>query len=302
MDVRISRRTLLAAGLGTAAAAGLGLAGCGGGNGRTRTAATTGADASGAPAPDELQVIIASAQLVPGTAQRFTLGVLADDEPLPDAEVSLRVGRDFGRLGPPVTAVRHSEGIETRPYWLARVDLDAPGDWVVEASTGGRSGGAAFTVVDPASTEVPLPGEKMIPVATPTVTDARGVDPICTRNPPCPFHRLSLDEALRAGKPVAALFATPALCQSRVCGPVLDVLVSQAPTVGDRVSFVHIEVYRSLKVDLGDPAALTEGMRAYHLTFEPILFLAGADGTVKERLDGPYDAAECREALARLVA
>jgi hypothetical protein len=157
-------------------------------------------------------------------------------------------------------------------------------------------------VVDPASTEVPLPGEKMIPVATPTFDDARGVDPICTRRPPCPFHRMSLDEALRAGKPVAALFATPALCQSRICGPVLDVLVGQAPTLGDRVNIVHIEVYRSLNADLGDPASLTDGMRAYHLTFEPILFLAAADGTVRERLDGPYDALECREALGRLAA
>lgn len=300
MDVRISRRTLLAAGLGTAAAAGLGLAGCGGGGDGGRTASPTDGATTGV-APDELQVLIASAQLVPGTAERFALGVLADDEPLSDTEITLRLGRDFKHLGPPVTAVRHSAGIEERPYWLARVDLDAPGDWVVEAAAGGKSGGAAFTVIDPATTEVPLPGEKMIPVATPTFSDARGVDPICTRRPPCPFHQVSLDEALRAGKPVAALFATPALCQSRVCGPVLDVLIGQAPTVGERVSFVHIEVYRSLTADLGDPASLTDGMRAYHLTFEPILFLAAADGTVRERLDGPYDATECREALGRLV-
>lgn len=298
MDVRISRRSLLAAGIG-AAAAGLGLAACGGERGRAgdRTGGTT----TSAPPPDELQVIIASAQLLPRPGERFTLGVLADDEPINDPEISLRLGRSFNRLGPPMTATRHSEGIESRPYWLAHVNFDAPGEWVVVAAAGNRSGGAAFTVIDPASTEVPLPGEKMIPVATPTVADARGVDPICTRNPPCPFHQVSLDDALRAGKPVAALFATPALCQSRVCGPVLDVLVSQAPTVGDRVSFVHIEVYRSLKVDLGDPASLTDGMRAYHLTFEPILFLAGADGTVRERLDGPFDAAECREALSRLI-
>ena len=40
--------------------------------------------------------------------------------------------------------------------------------------------------------------------------------------------------------------ATPALCQSRVCGPVLDILLGQVPAFADRVRFVHIEVFKSL--------------------------------------------------------
>ena len=64
---------------------------------------------------------------------------------------------------------------------------------------------------------------------------------------------------------------------------------------------VHLEVYRSLKVGFSSRDALSPGMQAYHLTFEPVLFFAGADGVIRERLDGPFDAVECRDALGRLA-
>jgi hypothetical protein len=85
-----------------------------------------------------------------------------------------------------------------------------------------------------------------------------------------------------------------------VCGPVLEVLLRETPAVAERVRLVHVEVYRSLK-DTVTAADLTDGMRAYNLSFEPVLFLAGRDGVVRERLDGPFDRSEAREALGRLA-
>ena len=44
-------------------------------------------------------------------------------------------------------------------------------------------------------------------------------------------------------KPVVLVFATPQLCQSRVCGPVVDVVEQvKSETKGD-VAFIHNEVY-----------------------------------------------------------
>ena len=46
-------------------------------------------------------------------------------------------------------------------------------------------------------------------------TDPRGVDPICTREPEvCPFHDITLTEALAAGKPVVYYVGTPAFCST----------------------------------------------------------------------------------------
>ena len=292
----LDRRSFLAAGAALVVAAA-----CSSGDDDTTSSGAT-ATTSGAE-PDQLEVLLASAQLVAGSDQRVTAGVLKDAEPLRQADgVRIAFGRDFKNLGPWQPATFHHEGIDDRPYYKTAYRFDTAGQWVMAVEAGGKTGASPLNVITADSTKVPLVGGAMIPVKTPTVADHAGVDPICTRDPQCPFHDVSLDAALGEKRPVAAIFSTPALCQSRVCGPVLDVLVKEADAFKDHIRFVHVEVYRSMQVDFNDPNALAPGMQAYHLTFEPVLFLSGADGVVRERLDGPYDALECRDALGRLAA
>lgn len=297
MQSSISRRTLLAAGAALAVGAA-----CGSDSSKKATGPTSTTSAPSAAGPDDLEVLVGSPQLVAGTDQRLVAGILADAEPLREAEgVRFAFGRDFDHLGPFQPATFHHEGIEERPYYRTAFRFDRPGPWVLAVIAGKRKGATQVEVIAPSDTRVPLAGQKLISIPTPTVSDHRGVDPICTAKPPCPFHDISLDAATTAGRPVAVIFSTPALCQSRVCGPVLEILVKQAPAFADKVRFVHVEVYKSLQVDFSSPDALSPGMQAYHLQFEPIMFLAGADGVIRERLDGPYDAIECRDALQRLV-
>ena len=40
-----------------------------------------------------------------------------------------------------------------------------------------------------------------------------GIDPICTHDPVCPLHDVTVADALEDGRPVALLVATPAFCQ-----------------------------------------------------------------------------------------
>ena len=59
--------------------------------------------------------------------------------------------------------------------------------------------------------------------------------PSCTRSP---------SPTWSGKKPVALLFATPQLCQSRVCGPVTDIaLQMQGRSTATRWTFIHQEVY-----------------------------------------------------------
>ena len=294
----ISRRTLLAAGAALAVAAA-----CGGDDEDEETATATSAPDEGSQVgADQFEVAVATAQLLAGVDQRVTAGVFVDAEPFTQPEgVQFSFGRDLRRMGKLQPATLHTEGIEDRPYYRSSFRFDAPGQWYLGVQIGEKQGVAPLDVVDPATSKVPVPGKPMIPVQTPTTADNAGVDPICTAEPQCPFHSVSLDAALRAGKPVAAIFSTPAFCQSRVCGPVLDVLVREAQPLADRLQVVHVEVYRSRDVDFGNKDSLAPAMRAYNLSFEPIVFFAGADGVVRERLDGPFDALEAREALGRLA-
>ena len=63
-----------------------------------------------------------------------------------------------------------------------------------------------------------------------------------TRVPPSDMHEQSFDQVV-GKKPVALLFATPQLCQSRVCGPVTDIALQMKAKYGDKVEFIHQEVY-----------------------------------------------------------
>ena len=243
------------------------------------------------PPEDQLNLLVASYVHVPGIDQRVTVAFLQGDKsPLrPDESVKVTIG------GQPVEAELHSEGIFL-PYLLMRHRFAQPGIVDVEATFRGRTAKAALQVRDPASVKVPYPGRPMVSVPTPTTADARGVNPICTRQPACPLHDVSLDAALAEKRPLAVLFATPALCESRLCGPVLENLLAHRDAYADRVRFMHVEIYTA-----NDGKTLTDPVKAYGLENEPFLFLAGPDGMVRERLDNAFDLAEARSALQALV-
>jgi hypothetical protein len=58
---------------------------------------------------------------------------------------------------------------------------------------------------------------------------------------------------------------------------------------------LHAEVYTDETTETLAPV-----IDAYGLTFEPTLFLAGADGTIVARLDNIYDTTELVERLQSL--
>lgn len=160
-------------------------------------------------------------------------------------------------------------------------------------------GVAAFQVKERASTRIP--GEKAIPSQTPTVDDNRGVDPICTRTPPCDFHRVTLKRALSLGKPALFIMATPKFCESRTCGPNLEELIAVSEQIGDRATFVHAEVYKDDKPATITGALTSPTFKEWGFQSEPWLFVMDRSGTITARFEGPLNAADIRGALDPLL-
>ena len=108
-------------------------------------------------------------------------------------------------------------------FYGAQVEFPEAGDWMVAATLdvdGGRAVGQGAVSV---AAKVPAAvGSKAKRLATPVATSAAGRKKICTREPACPLHAISLDDALAAGRPTVVTFATPLLCSSQMCGPVVD--------------------------------------------------------------------------------
>ncbi|MEP6658349.1 MAG: hypothetical protein ABJD24_00360 [Acidimicrobiales bacterium] len=238
--------------------------------------------------------------LRPGQPQRLVFG-LGDKENVVlekggPATMTLQVATLDGKaVGGGISAIRRDKNLP-RPYWAITTILPAAGTYQVSTKLGGKTLTANFQI--PATSAVPAAGEPMVPVETPTPTNGHGVSQMCTRDPACPLHEVTLTAALKEGKPVALLIGTPAYCQTQVCGPVLELLLAQAAKLGDKIRFLHAEVYAQPYVDPSTPTS--PAVQAYNLSYEPALFLAGSDGVIRERLDVIYDSAELEAALAKL--
>ncbi len=193
-----------------------------------------------------------------------------------------------------LSATKHNSGIPNA-YWPFEVELTQPGVYQLQID-GASPTGQAFQINDPASVVIPKVGEKLPPFDTPTDSDHRGVEPICTRTPECPLHTITLTEALAQGKPVAYLIGTPAHCQTGFCGPILDLLLELRDEFGDKVNFVHADVYSDETLTAAAPALL-----AYHLEFEPVLYVADRTGTISARLDAAFDKVDMRAAIAAVA-
>lgn len=235
-----------------------------------------------------------------GEAVRLPLA-LADGEGAligdPPRRFEVRVGLAEGDLGPPTFVARHDQGIP-QAYFPLMATFDEPGSWRIVADVEGAVAETTVRAVGPSElASIPNLGDDMIALATPTTGQALGVDPVCTLDPPCPLHEVSLDDALAGGGPVALLVSTPAFCQTAICGPVLELFVARQAALADRLTMVHAEVYTD------DTAAVTTAaVKAYALTFEPSLFVAGTDKRIVARLDYTFDAAELDDALDLAIA
>jgi len=194
-----------------------------------------------------------------------------------------------------VSADRVSLGADTVPFWVFRVELDRTGLYSLVVD-GGPADGATFQLLEPSDFFVPRIGESMPSFDTPTFDDARGVDPICSREPgPCPFHEVTLTEARASGRPVIYMVGTPAHCSTGVCGPVLEQMIA-ATDLAERAIVVHADVYTDETATVVAPA-----VEAARLTFEPVAFVIAGDGTIIERLDAVWSVAELRRAVDSLV-
>jgi hypothetical protein len=315
----LSRRAVL---LGAAGLAGsVVLVACGGSGSKSTTSGTNIALTPDDGSSSLIPIFGADASyqyVVTGSPQRLAFGVNG-----PNGEhllavppsLSFQLSKDGQTVGGPTEVLAHTDGVPIG-FYPYRATFDTPGSYHVEVTLDGKKSSAPFDVVAAADSQLVPRGAAMKPSETPTVTDAHGVAPICTRPAgTCPFHAMTLTQALASGRPTALLIATPKFCQIGVCGPVLDLLTEISPQFPG-VQIVHAEVYTNAEAIFasssgtidrsGTPAApadvtgtaqLAPVVDTYGLTYEPALYLANAAGTIVDRLDNVFDRGEIRVGL-----
>lgn len=310
------------------ALAALALAGCGGGG---ETAAKPAPSAAEFPSPQgktigqllhdsgakQTKLVIApAAQSFVKGPNRYPFGVFKlNQEQVEDADVAMYFAKTGkSKVVGPFPA--HLETLETEPayraqtsgargdaksvYVVPKVDFDQDGSWLAVAILKGPNGLEASRVPSPtvgANPRIPEVGQRPPAVETLTAADVGGdLEKIDTRIPPDQMHKVDFAEVL-GKKPVVLIFATPALCQSRVCGPVVDVAQQVADKYEPEADFIHQEVYVDNEIAKGIRPQLKE----FGLETEPWTFLIGKEGKVKDRIEGAYGVAELEAAMKTIV-
>jgi hypothetical protein len=176
--------------------------------------------------------------------------------------------------------------------YAASVTFPAPGLWTVAAvGPGGRSKGVGVTHVYVGDPKVARVGTKATSVKTPVATSEHGLREVCTRRPPDPMHYVSLADALTNGRPTVAVFATPLLCESQLCGPVTDEVLLLYEKYGkDRANFIHVEEFLPGPDLKPDASKLSPGFKAWGFTTEPWVIVIDGKGVIRARLQGPSTA------------
>ncbi|MFP5281862.1 MAG: hypothetical protein ACLGIF_00240 [Actinomycetes bacterium] len=311
--------------LGTTAVAAMVLTACGGG--------------SSAGGLKGFSAQVASYDLSVGRDQRVIVGLLVDggaklvsfgsmdfafayrgtkDTPIKQPRSGPRASAEFRpipgqRPAADATAPRVVDGSEGIGVYVAEgVRFDAPGVWQLTVS--GRVGSkslsvkADFEVLEQPAvhiageaaprTENLLPGAEGVPVKaidSRAEPDGRVPDPA--------LHAQTVAAAIATGRPTMVVISTPVYCQSRFCGPITDSVQALANRYGDRMHFVHLEVWRDFEAQTINKAAAEWIFRDRNADIhEPWVFVVGGDGTIAERFDNVVSEAELQEAVEAVLA
>ena len=275
-------------------------------------------------ATNALQVLLTTSELVVGQ-NRLAFGLLKDGKLLADARVAVRVyaihdgdarltaetPARYHRLEvveqgkrvhihPDGSRHVHGEATDVQGIYVAQVTFPRSGTWGLEilAQLGdGTVESAQLSVSVLAASLTPMAGTPAPRSRNLIASDVSELKQIDSSEPPDPrLHQTRIADAIAQGKPQVIVFATPKYCTSRVCGPVVDVVRTLIPTYGDRVVFIHQEIW-----DAGSLQKFSPTVEEWNLRSEPWIFVVDGGGMVRARFEGLTTRRELEAALGRVL-
>jgi hypothetical protein len=183
--------------------------------------------------------------------------------------------------------------------YVTHLPTPTPGTyWYLARPVGGRSVAALGNVVVKRRSGAPAVGDHAIASQTPTLASTHGDFRQLTtaRKPDRALYQSSVASALAAHAPFVVTFATPLFCQSRLCGPVVDMVAAaqRAEPARSPVRFIHVEIYKG-----NDPAnGVNQWVSQWRLPTEPFTFVVDSKGVIRTKLEGAFSMGELERAVA----
>lgn len=238
-------------------------------------------------------VVDEDGELVRAPTARFRVakGDSLDAVPTIETEATdIDVGLDPQSLAP--------SDFDAPSVYVVDVHLDEPGTYMLLAEPQGMEIQAVGQIEVAQRSAAPAVGTAAPASDNPTVADAFPKD-ITTATPPdVEMLQYSIAQSLEEKVPFVVTFATPKFCQSRVCGPVVNIVDAVRQRFEGRgIRFIHVEIYEQNDPQLG----FNKWVNEWNLPTEPYTFLVGSDGVIKGRFEGLVTVSELSDAVERLL-
>lgn len=271
-----------------------------------------------------IRPLVTTTELVKGP-NRFAFGLMQDGRLLDDASVRVRLYEltgEEGRLVAEVPVVyerigsgnaeptvhRHADGThhlhtsgnDVKGLYLTRLVFPRAGMWGLELLVK-RDGGSeesvllSVSVADSAST--PSVSDRAPLSRNLIASDVKDLSRIDTSpRPDLRLHHVRIADAIAEGRPQLIVFATPQFCMSRMCGPVVEIVRGLLPVYGERVAFVHQEIWQDFPAKKLFPTVVE-----WRLATEPWIFIVDGQGVIRAKFEGLVTERELREVLGHVL-
>jgi hypothetical protein len=257
-------------------------------------------------------VVVVTTDLAVG-ANRVVFGLVTiDGSPVRAPEAQFRAiylppGQAPGQVRATGTAKFQRWPLGQSGVFSTRLEFNQAGFYELEVSATRPDGKpvlarGAFQVKEKAST--PAIGAPAPRSVTPTVEGVSDLATITTASPPDPdLYRLSIHQALDAGKPLVVTFARPAYCMTATCGPSVGVLSQLKDRYKDRANFIHVEITQDPHLLEGAPPLdrIVPAVGEWGLRSEPWTFVIDGQGKVRAKFEAFSTVEEIEAALKELL-
>ena len=259
----------------------------------------------------ELRTILASSDLSVGM-NRVAFALIDSQSSTvrtAEARVSSYFLTDDGTEGPKevVTAVFRKWPMGVAGVYTSQLTFDRPGQWgieiVVTAGDGTPKTSRAVLTVDEQSA-TPAIGSPAPRSNNKTSRNVGKLEELTTDpNPDPALYNMTIAEAIKLGRPLVVIFATPAFCETATCGPQLEVVKALKSEFLEEANFIHIEVYDNPLEMRGDlsKGRISPTLTEWNLPSEPWTFVLDDRGLVGAKFEGFATGEELREALAGVL-
>jgi hypothetical protein len=273
---------------------------------------------------EKMQPIITTSELVVGP-NRFAFGLVKGSRLIENADVIVRlyeirgsqaqlrseakavyhkleVVEDKNRIHihPDGSVHTHTDEADAQGIYAVPLTFERAGTWgieVVAQEANQAPEAATFSVSVLDAPKTPAVGSAAPRSRNLIASDVSDLSKIDTSDPPDPrLHQVRIADAISQGRPQLIVFATPKFCTSRVCGPVVDVVRTLLPQYGDRVAFIHQEIWEDFSAKKLFPT-----VEEWNLQSEPWVFLVDGQGVIRAKFEGLTTAREIEDALKQML-